>query len=429
MRTSTFLFLSTLGFFLAIPSAKAAEVPALLVPQPIFTDTTPLPTPTKGVGSLSEIATLPTPPRMTTSSTVVLPSLLSAAHESQDLLKVGVDTEKVTKKNLEQMALAREIAFVFLDTQTQERVRVDGLFDGKTWKPIKYTSANFPNVTVKLKGLSAFTYSYPGNRYVMLAVKYPKWSEVLDKKKKRTGVEERIVIKTPVQKEFQTPEIALAGEQMLNEVTDKALADLAARAVKSKAHPTKTLVQAADPEMVKTLYVIEHSSLSELRTNSKATIDRFMVNFAINPDTAFAEQVSHMGAQGIGQFMPSTYQRLAKRSDLGLIQDTTKGTRDHVNATKAAFALIDAFEADLPDMLYTTTSMRLPEAIAASYNGGSLRVKTLISRDVWFDQIDGVIERTAVKKRSRVPVETLDYVKKLRIVYPVMKERSNRLES
>ena len=445
LRTKLSLVLGGLGvLFSAVPAMAAEPVvnQNFFVPAPIFTDTRPLPTPTLVLTPPSsytapaqpavyggpfvpppvftDTSPLPTPGTTIPSN---LPSLLQAAHNAQATLNQGIDTEKVTRKNLEQMAQPREISFVFQDTQTKEVVRVDGLFDGKSWKPTVYTSNNFPVMTVKVSGLSSYTYSFPGTRYVMLAVKYPRWTEVLSNKK-RIGVDEKIGIKTPNQKEFHTPDVIAAGADMLGAVADKAIADLRARNVASRAKPGQKLADVASKDLLFSLYVMEHSSLTELQANPDATVDRFLVNYAINPKTAYSDQLSHMGAQGIAQFMPTTYTGLAKRTDLGLIQDVYKGTRDHVNITKAAFALMDAMQADLPTSLNSAPPIRLAEAIAGSYNGGSYRVKTLISRDVWYDQIDGVLARSQVKERSRVPVETLDYIKKLRLVMPAIKRKS-----
>ncbi|MFO0764450.1 MAG: transglycosylase SLT domain-containing protein [Patescibacteria group bacterium] len=405
----------------AVPALAAEPVidQNFFVPAPIFTDTSPLPAPVPADPSVPVVpATVPT------STALALPALLQAAHDAQAQLSEGVNFDKITHKNLEQMKLDREISFVFYDKRTTEVVRVDGLFDGKTWKPTTYTSNNFPAVSVKVTGLSTYTYAFTGDDYVILAVRYPRWTEVL-KKKKRIGIDEKIAVKTPNQKEFQTPDIAAAGADMLNDVADKAIADLEKRNVMSRAKPGQKLAAVADKNMLTSLYIIEHSSSAELKSNASAVIDRFYINYAVNPTTAYSDQQSYMGAQGIAQFMPATYTRLAKRTDLGLIQDVTKGTRDHVNITKAAFALMDAMEAELPSSLSSTSSIRLAEAVAGSYNAGANRVATLIERDVWFDQIDGVLARTAVKKRSRVPVETLDYVQKLRLVLPVIERRAN----
>lgn len=411
-------------FIAAIPSVSAATTTEQqpLIPPPIFTDLTPLPTPTHGVGQTPE-------PSMTvgesTLVTSTLPELLKLAHAAQAELRIGIDETTTTKKTLDQMKMAREISFIFYDTETKERIRVDGLFDGISWKPTVYTSKNFPEVKVVLKGLSSFTYSYPGNRYIMLAVRYPKWTEIL-KEKKRIGVHESIRVKTPYQKEFSTPDIALAGEEMLRDIVDSAVHTVRERNVLSKAKPGALLADVANKDLVLSLYIIEHSSSKDVSTRSEAVIDRFMVQHALNPENAFSDQQSYMGAQGIAQFMPATYASLAKRKDLGLIQDTTKGTRDVQNATVAAIAFVDAMQAELPGSLTTTSSIRLAEALAGSYNGGVYRVKTIMERDVWYDQIDGTLDRAAVKKRSRVPAETLDYVKKIRIILPAIQKRSQR---
>lgn len=429
LRTKLSLVLGGLGvIFSAVPAMAAEPVvnQNFFVPAPIFTDTRPLPTPTLVLTPFvpppvfTDTSPLPTPG---TTVPTNLPSLLQAAHDAQALLNQGVDTEKVTRKSLEQMNQAREISFVFYDTQTKEVVRVDGLFDGKAWKPTVYTSNNFPTMTVKVSGLASYTYSYPGTRYVMLAVRYPRWTEVLSNKK-RIGVDEKIGIKTPYQKEFQTPDVAAAGADMLDVVADAAIADLAKRNVISRAKPGQKLANVADKDMIMALYVIEHSGVAELKSNANAVIDRFYVNYAINPKTAYSDQLSSAGAQGIAQFMPATYTGLAKRADLGLEKDVKKGTRDAVNITKAAFALVDAMEAELPSSFSSAGTMRLTEALAASYNGGTARVKTLLSRDVWYDQIDGVVQPAQIKARSRLPSETLGYVQKMRIVLPAIKQRA-----
>jgi|GEM_PF-2580873 len=455
LKVKLSLILGSFGLLFAASPTLAAE-PVIdqnfFVPKPIFTDTRPLPTPTLILSPVTSAPkTAPTAPAvysgpfvpppiftdtrpLPTPGTSVsptlpsnLPKLLQVALNAQSTLEQGVSLTAVTRKNLTQMQQPREISFVLYDTQTTEVVRVDGLFDGKSWKPVTYTSPNFPVMTVKVSGLASYTYSFPGNRYIMMAVRYPRWTEVLSAGK-RIGVDEQIAIKTPYQKEFQTPDVASAGADMLNAVADAAIADLSARNVISRAQPGQKLASVADKNMLFTLYVIEHSSLAAVQANPDAAVERFLVNYAINPKTAYSNQSSHMGAQGIAQFMPATYTGLAKHTELGLIQDVQQGTSDHVNISKAAFALMDAMEADLPDSIYAAGSIRLAEAIAGSYNGGSNRVKTLIERDVWYDQIDGVLQRHQVKARSRVPTETLDYVKKLRLVLPAVKRKTQPMQ-
>jgi hypothetical protein len=102
------------------------------------------------------------------------------------------------------------------------------------------------------------------------------------------------------------------------------------------------------------------------------------VKLAANRDSAFDASISTAGAAGLVQFIPSTYALMVrKRPDLGLIPDFRQGMADHQNAVKAQVAYLDEDLAGMSAVreLYVRDKAKAAEFLAASYNGGSVRVK------------------------------------------------------
>ncbi len=157
-----------------------------------------------------------------------------------------------------------------------------------------------------------------------------------------------------------------------------------------------------------------------LRRDAAGTIDRVYATIGLNPGAAYNYSRSSAGALGLFQFIPSTYNSLAKQG-YGLKPNFEEGMRDHQNAMKAAAIYMDIILAQYPAAVRAAnTDLKTFEYIAAGYNGGYGRVKTAIQ--IWDDQIIGVLKPHEILKRSRLMPETIDYVKKLRNAIPAMRE-------
>ena len=145
-------------------------------------------------------------------------------------------------------------------------------------------------------------------------------------------------------------------------------------------------------------------------------METFLVRLALNRDQSFTAAVSGAGAQGLAQFLPSTYKATARtHPDYGLIPDPKRGLANHLNAVKAMIALLDADLGALPDSVrqrYLANELKPVGALlAASYNGGSLRVQRALEfwGDAWSRQ-----HQADVKKLSSTLTAQEREVKRLK---------------
>lgn len=263
-------------------------------------------------------------------------------------------------------------------------------------------------VTYSGKLYSQYAMPPETNSYVV-GVIYP----VLTKKvvAKKTTYEARDTVYMPYNAAFYTPEVLGAGSDYLSFLIQDAYDELRAKGIKSRAFPDKLVVDVIDPYLVKSIAVIEHSDHASLlaEDNPERTVGRFLVKLAANEDSAFDAAISSAGAAGLVQFIPSTYALMvAKRPDLGLIPDFRAGMADHRNAVKAQVAYLDMDLAGMPSVreLYLTDKAKAAEYLAASYNGGTTRVKRAYTAfgDEWSKSFKAELARTqsdaaALKKR------------------------------
>jgi hypothetical protein len=125
----------------------------------------------------------------------------------------------------------------------------------------------------------------------------------------------------------------------------------------------------------------------------------------------------------MAQFIPSTYNTLVKsRPGLGLIKDFKAGMGDHHNALKAEVAYLDECLADMPRSVRDSVRVNPLAAatvMAASYNGGSVRVRKAIAN--WGEDWDqSHTNKKGVILASSIRSETSWYVAKLKAVYQML---------
>ena len=274
--------------------------------------------------------------------------------------------------------------------------------------------APLPRVTVNNREKSQYAFS--GDREVVVGLIYP----VAVKSGKAYDV--TLTYRVPVTKAMYAPEVLAAGSDYLTLRIQDAFDDLRARGVKSVALPDRLLADVVDPYLVKSIVVIEHSSHVDLLSDfePEREMGDFLVQLGLKGDHAFDGSVSSAGATGLAQFIPSTYKSLVKhRPELGLIPDFKKGMADHLNSLKAEIAYLDECLADMPKDIRASYRVN-PEAtaavLAASYNGGSTRVRKALLN--WGDAWDKVHRNeNGYMYASSLRTETSFYVAKLRQAY------------
>jgi hypothetical protein len=180
----------------------------------------------------------------------------------------------------------------------------------------------------------------------------------------------------PYSPDLVTPEVSQYGAQYLDSVITQAAQQL--QNTPSVSSPGQTIPTAIGPQLVRALLYAEHMDTSEFLNNPKTTelIDKINVLLAGNESDTWKYSVSSAGAAGISQFIPSTYASLVKRHpDAGLLPDFVTGMRNHINAVKATYLLLDDYIAAVKTQAGNAflTAHAFDYGVAA-YNGGTSRV-------------------------------------------------------
>ncbi len=250
----------------------------------------------------------------------------------------------------------------------------------------------------------------PESRSLVAGVIYPVMTEIKVKKKKGYVLNNAVYV--PSANDFYTPELLAAGSNYLSFLIQDAFDDMKTRGVRSRSFPDRLLVDVVDPYLIKSVVVTEHTSQRSLVSgDSDHVVGEFLIEFATNKDDAYGLALSHAGAAGLVQFIPSTYNLLVKRlPELGLIPDFKAGMSDHKNAIKAQVALLDINLAAMPQEIrdhYRSNPRSAGELMAAAYNGGATRVRRayLFWGDDWSDshqaELDG-LQRKAASLKQRI---------------------------
>jgi hypothetical protein len=348
-----------------------------------------------------------------------LPVVLQAVYRAQAELEKQITAEgKNTRYPMGVVGqdAPRAVTLAVWNKGTDEISYVSAI---KTGKDLDIGIGSPVGIKVRLANWINTDYVTNDSNHVVVAVRYPIFHEI----KKGTKVVEYSVeeaVYTPYNGALVTPEVIIEGERVLDEYIAKATSELVEKKVGSRALSGKNVTETISPDLVKALIVAEHTNTSSLRSNPKSAIGQIYATVALNPGEAYNYSGSSAGALGLAQFIPSTYNRLAKRTELGLKPDFEAGMRDHQNAIKASFAYLDAVLGELPAEAKNldANDPRLFEYLAAAYNGGSSKVKRAIL--IWDEQISGELSRGQILSRARLQPETIDYVKKIRAALPVI---------
>ncbi|HEU0051358.1 MAG TPA: transglycosylase SLT domain-containing protein, partial [Patescibacteria group bacterium] len=171
----------------------------------------------------------------------------------------------------------------------------------------------------------------------------------------------------------------------------------------------KLLADVIDPDLAKSIAVIEHADDNALKRDTVATVNQFFVTLAANPEEAFDYSRSSANALGLVQFIPSTYKSVvAHHPDLHLIADFESGMRDMNNALTAQVAYLDEILNALPAdvraqyAVDANSKERVQEYMTAAYNGGTVRVKKSIPfwDDLWTGDVQNKIKSLQVRHNT-----------------------------
>jgi hypothetical protein len=349
----------------------------------------------------------------------VLPPLLAAIEKGQTMLRDQIAAEGLqgrVRGPVIGQETPREVTLAVWDKETGNVDLVKGIKDGRG---LALTSASPSNIIVKSSNWINSDYQSQDPTHLVVAVRYPIHHEV-KQGSKAIAYETEQAVYTPYSTTLHQPEVIARGKKVVDDLVASALTDLRARGIKSRAQPDKLVADVIDTDLLTSIAVIEHADSAALRRDPAGTIDRVYATIGLNPGVAYNYSRSSAGALGLFQFIPSTYNSLAKQG-YGLKPVFEDGMRDHQNAMKAAAIYMDIILAQYPAAVRAAnTDFKTFEYIAAGYNGGYGRVKTAIQ--IWDDQINGILKPHEILKRSRLQPETIDYVKKLRNALPAMRQ-------
>lgn len=331
----------------------------------------------------------------------------------------GKKKKTITKKQLTGYVLDRkDIALAILNPVTNQIEVTKGI---QTDRDFNFPDINYKIERVRFNGVNTrFKVVNPAGGKV-LALKYlitP--TESGSKKNITSSLYEAIYV--PYSQDLQTPEVSKYGEDYLTRVMNEVYNQL--QNYPSQSVAGKTITEAIHPALVKALIYAEHMDTSEFLNNSDTQylIGKVNMLFAGNGPDTFKYSVSSAGAAGITQFMPGTYKSLAARhTKANLITDFKDGMRNHVNAVKATYLLLDDYIAAVKARasVYFIPGHAFNYG-AAAYNGGTVRVaRAAKTFGTYWDQHQE-------DEENSLRNETVNYVKKVQRLIQVFNDQTTR---
>jgi len=240
------------------------------------------------------------------------------------------------------------------------------------------------------------------------------------------GRTRRTVIYTPYTPGLHTPEMVAAGRDYLDSLLAKAVVELDAGPTASRAVNGRLVTETVDRRVLAAILIVEHARFDRLDDlGLKQVVEEVLVVLAANGDDAYDHAVSRARAQGLAQFIRSSYQLTRRRyPDARIKADFNSGASDHLNVVKAQYCLADwTLSALRPE---TVDELRLPgfeedlgAYIAAGYNGGEQRAASAYQRSpVEWEKPGRGLWR-----------ETVSYVRNFRMVYRHLFPEPDRRET
>lgn len=211
----------------------------------------------------------------------------------------------------------------------------------------------------------------------VLVIVHPVFTSVGTSRKPRFQVESAVYV--PYSDFILRPAIIAAGKSYLNKNIQAVYDELRTLGVRSRSFPDRSLADAINPVVVKTIIAIEHVGGDILVTGNVATyLQQFYVTLATNQNVAYSYAKSVASARGLVQFIPSTYKMLARLyPELSLNVVFEQGMADPYNAIKAEVGLLDSSLTILPSKIrnqFEGDDFTIGSYLAAIYNGGGTRV-------------------------------------------------------
>lgn len=271
----------------------------------------------------------------------------------------------------------------------------------------------------------------PGN-VIVLKNKYPNIVEkkVTERVRGRDGIWRKVtrteraiepIVYAPYSRSVHTPDVVAKGREHVQTLVKRAMDDLRAKKVMSRAYPDKLVadVPAMSATFFERLPIIEHADMTEFTLEPQRTTERVLAIIGLNgtedSNVAFAYTGNTAGASGLLQFTdngkpgkPGTYTSVSQKYPKAKLNpDFAEGAKDHVNAMKAAILLHDLNLEYLMKKYGAgiATDPRLEEYLAALYNASPSSVTKSLTAS---------LSQQATEWTDKLLRETKGYITKLR---------------
>ena len=152
----------------------------------------------------------------------------------------------------------------------------------------------------------------------------------------------REVVYTPYSLKLDIPDVSKSGLAYLKELIQYGKKTLRKKGIQSKAIPQVLTADVVPEDIMLALTIIEHIDYLDLNTEPmNKLVMRVLSTISLNRNLAYDYSVSSVGARGLFQFMPSTYQGIRKNyPKASLDVDTVSGLNNEFNGVQAQMLLI-----------------------------------------------------------------------------------------
>jgi hypothetical protein len=317
--------------------------------------------------------------------------------EAQVLLRDVKLQYAFTGKGKREVLRGRPVAFA-LWSETKEEWTIAHVEIPRP--PVKWKPGGRPMpFTVRTPGIQArhvkgtgaerlmFAFTKDGEPLKVFGRKFPVFDSNLLKKKRWRAVAEtaRPIVYLPFTEDTLDPTFVDGGKEYLLATARKAIEDLRAAQVPSKAYPGQLLADVVPPEVITTLAVIEQTDDRDYRENKASAFNEVLSHYGLKKGEAYRYSVSRASAIGPMQFTNrrrnGTYSMVVRRCPGARIDpDFERGATDLLNAMKAAICLFDIelnqMRPEIRDAYHGNMKV-LGIFPVAAYNGGPRNVTKL----------------------------------------------------
>lgn len=339
----------------------------------------------------------------TVSTSTSVDPLLAAVRRAQLELQAKIDADKAVNgdKTGKDMEVAREITLAIWNRATDQIRYVRAMKNGFELKIIEGGNGDRIRVTIA-NGINSEMIVNGGSEDLVVATRFPVYRP-LNAAQTLFAIEDKVYV--PYSRHLRTPALVEEGERYLDELSTRVFDRLRAEGIRSRVFPDRLVADLIDPAVVKSISAIEHLDESSLQDDTNQALGRFFVIIGTNRGDAYNYSRSSANALGLVQFIPSTYNALAKRASWKLNPDFEKGMQDHENAMRAEVLYLDELLYELPDSAqaqFLADTNKVNEYIVAAYNGGSGRVGRAMK--TWEQIFNGEKARQIIKLQAQYDV-------------------------